>query len=236
MIISVHTPKTAGTSFKAFLETTFGDKLLMDYDISLAGMSPQQEQKEITKISNTFNWIKRVQYKLKKIECIHGHFHPYKYRKFKKEKKVKFITWLRDPIERLISIYFYWKRFPKEGLYNPYKKKLLEENWDIEKFCFTINERYYLNFWNFPIENFDFIGITEFFEEDLVYFNNSILKNNPIENIPKFNYNPDKPNSYYSHLTNKAIDDLKILLKEDYQLYHYALKKRQERTDDKDIG
>ena len=75
MIISLHLPKTAGTSFSRSLEECFGNKLLKDYK-DLPINKSQSKRKSQAVIKSIFNMIKRPVAK----ECIHGHFMPLKYR------------------------------------------------------------------------------------------------------------------------------------------------------------
>ena len=42
--------------------------------------------------------------------CIHGHFLPLSYRHLARRADVRFVTWLREPIDRLLSHYHYWRR------------------------------------------------------------------------------------------------------------------------------
>ena len=53
----------------------------------------------------------------------------------------------------------------KEALH----RKVVEEKWSLEKFCFSPKmHNFYTQFlWSFPLELFDYIGITESFDEDL---------------------------------------------------------------------
>ena len=77
--------------------------------------------------------------KLKKIKCIHGHFLPSKYIDLKNNKNVVFVTWLRDPLERLGSHYNYWKRAYNEKTSAPLHKKVVEEDLVKEDFI-TLRE------------------------------------------------------------------------------------------------
>src|SRR5690606_39025041 len=99
-------------------------------------------------------------YLLNNVKCIHGHFMPYKYHSLLKNKKNIFVTWLRDPIERLGSHYYFWLRTYDSKNSPPLHKKVVEENWSFEAFCFSkeMQNVYEQFFWKFPIDNFNFIG------------------------------------------------------------------------------
>ena len=110
MIISMHAPKSGGTSFKTILNQHFGKSLLEDYSDKPINQSTEKRNQDAEKHNSSLNFLKKATYKLKGIQCIHGHFLPYKYHKFKTDKNVYFVTWLRDPVERLISHYYHWHR------------------------------------------------------------------------------------------------------------------------------
>ena len=44
------------------------------------------------------------------VACIHGHFLPVKYRIALARRPAHYVTWLRDPVERIASHYAFWRR------------------------------------------------------------------------------------------------------------------------------
>jgi hypothetical protein len=54
---------------------------------------------------------------------------------------------------------------------------MLEENWSLERFCLgpELRNFYSQYLWGFSLELFDFIGITEEYEEDFRYFSEVFL-------------------------------------------------------------
>ena len=177
MLISVHMPKTAGLSFRASLEAHFGDRFRHDYqDYPLAQpvavRREQAQQAGLAARAAVFEGI----------DCVHGHFLPLKYLQLAKTLPCTFVTWLREPVARLVSHYYYWQRAydPASGLTSALHRRVIEEKWSLEQFCLAPQLRnVYSEFlWGFPPERLDFIGITEFFEEDLRYFSQNILGNN----------------------------------------------------------
>ncbi len=102
---------------------------------------------------------------------------PVKYRLLGWRVPLQFVTWLREPVERLGSHYHYWKRH-----YNPENagilhRRVVEEQWSLERFCLgpELQNTYCKFLWGMPLERFAFVGITEFYEEDLAYFSQNIL-------------------------------------------------------------
>jgi hypothetical protein len=118
------------------------------------------------------------------IECIHGHFLPIKYLLLTNKREVRFVTWMRNPVERVLSHYFFWKSHYDPKTAPRLHRKVIEDDWSIERFCLgpEIRDLYCQYLWGFPIERFDFIGVTEFYEGDLEYFARHYLQT-PIEAI-----------------------------------------------------
>ena len=225
MIISVHLPKTGGTSFERYLQQTLPGKVKLDYFNSM-------NRDEVLSFSKELNWWKRRSLRSEGFQVIHGHFYPCKYQRFKKDRNTKFIIWLRDPIERLLSTYYFWKRYPEVDIdRNSFKKKIIEENWDEERFCTADKMQNSLTnwLWNWPIRDFDFVGLTEYFEEDIVFFNKTFIKNHQPLNIPKLNYNPTKKHNYAEELDSNLYKRLQAFHQSDYAIYNEALMMRKER-------
>lgn len=176
MLISVHMPKTAGLSFRASLEECFGDAFRHDYqDYPLA--QPAAARREQAQ-----QWGQTVRAAdFEGVKCVHGHFLPLKYLKLAETLPCTFVTWLREPVARLVSHYYYWQRTydPASDLTSALHRRVIQEQWSLEQFCLAPELRnVYSEFlWGFPAEKLDFIGITEFFEEDLRYFSQNILGN-----------------------------------------------------------
>lgn len=92
MVISVHIPKTGGTSFGKILEVVYRENLWANYDF--------QWNREISAKASIPNGT----------ECLHGHL---EFDAFDEiyPKALK-ITWLRDPVDRTISLYNHIMNMP----------------------------------------------------------------------------------------------------------------------------
>ena len=134
-----------------------------------------------------------------------------------------YLTFLRDPLQRAISHYYHWKRTP--DLNNRVCIKLLEENWSLEKFLFSpfFQNFYSQFFFGFNMNKFDFIGISERFDESIdllrVEFSD-FLELNVSQN---FNINTEKVIG-----VNYVIDsNLALMFKKnnelDYRIYDDAM-------------
>ncbi len=165
-------PKTAGTSFLTALEKLFGTELLKDYADLPINTPVFERNRAALKAS-----IEIGDRGLPGIKCVHGHFLPLKYLLLAAKQDLRFITWMRNPVERLLSHYYFWKR-----TYDPQNaprlhRQVHEENWSLERFCLgpELRNLYEQFFWGFPFDLFDFIGITEFYDEDLTFFSREYL-------------------------------------------------------------
>ena len=169
-------PKTAGLSFRASLEEHFGQAFAADYSDYPLAQSPESRRLQAQEHGDVGGTTD-----IEGIECIHGHFLPLKYHFLADDPQCRFVTWLRDPVARLVSHYDYW-----QAAYNPgadstsaLHARVVEEGWTLEQFCLAPELRnIYTEFlWGFPLERLDFVGITEHFAEDLRYFSTVFLGN-----------------------------------------------------------
>ena len=177
MLVSVHMPKTAGLSFRASLEEQFGEQFQHDYQDYPLAQAPQARREQAQRFGAQ---VKAADFA--SVGCIHGHFLPLKYLPLADKMPCTFVTWLREPVARLVSHYHYWQRSydPAGDSTSPLHRRVVEEGWSLERFCLAPELRnIYTEFlWGFPADRLDFIGITEFFPEDLRYFSREILGNN----------------------------------------------------------
>ncbi len=134
MLISFHLPKAAGISFYNSLLDHYGDKIQKDYLDYPMNTPPLRR-----KVSAVSNSVKNRFAHLENIECIHGHFLPLKYKHIKNKEPVQYITWMRDPAERIASQYYYMLRnyTPEIGKTQPLYKRIIDEEWSLERYCFS---------------------------------------------------------------------------------------------------
>ena len=167
LIISVHLPKTAGTSFAATLERNFGTALLRDY----ADIPINTQQYERNKLALQ-SCLSNAENDFQDIKCIHGHFLPIKYLLLSDRRHITFVTWLRSPVERVLSHYHFWQRSFNPENAPPLQRKMMEEKWSLERFCLgpEVRNLYFQFLYGFPLEYFSFIGITEFYDDDFAFF------------------------------------------------------------------
>lgn len=105
-LVSIHLPKAAGTTLLALYRDIMGaDRVLMDYEddpgnpASAFHLDPDA-------------WLNRRPQKLADgIKVIHGHFHASKYDLLPEAFR---LTFMRHPVDNLISIYCYWRKIPPQ--------------------------------------------------------------------------------------------------------------------------
>jgi hypothetical protein len=146
-IISLHFPKAAGTSLKNQLQSLLGDDVLMDYShdpVTPAGAATAE-----------FPRGKRV---------VHGHFRASRYA----SSQAYWVTFLREPVDNLISIYFYWRSLRKPG--HELHARFLRDKPSILEFSTyptiqrLMSETY---FGGFDMNRFDFIGFHDTRSRDM---------------------------------------------------------------------
>ena len=102
MILSMHIPKTGGSAFRAALQERFGAAIILAYPRSkwaqpLYPLAPDR------KLDAQYRAELAEYCRKHEVECIHGHFTlPSLYEVF---PDATCITFLRDPLDRLISAY-----------------------------------------------------------------------------------------------------------------------------------
>lgn len=105
-IISFHIPKTGGSSFYEILKVVYGQQHIKRYtrtickNLQQQGLSIRQDLDPDTKI-------------------IQGHFYYHEVQEIAKEFHPKIILWLRDPVERVISNYYWWHHRVQTNPHHP---------------------------------------------------------------------------------------------------------------------
>jgi hypothetical protein len=173
LLISVHLPKTAGTSFERALRSHFGERLRLDYASKPLHQRPAARRLQAMR--------RALEHGLHApdadIACIHGHFLPLAYRWLRSPGPRTFVTWLRDPVERLASHYQHWQRVENPPATDVLHVRMLDENWSFEQFALApqLRNSYAQFLWGFPFAAFSFVGISEHYAEDLAFFGRHIL-------------------------------------------------------------
>ncbi len=206
-LVYVHISKTAGTSFFESLKYFFKNNLLEDRNNNIGRLNVSNLIKDSLKYNLKIN-------ELKSYKCIAGHFLPIKYKLLFLDGW-KFITWIRNPVERLISHYFHIQRKKNETKPNSIAHYTIANNLTLEEFC-TCKQflNYYQRFfYQFDIENFFFIGITENYKEEMNFLSKNFFENS----LPYLHLNKNK---YDIAIDKNLRIEIESLHKKDMDLYH----------------
>jgi hypothetical protein len=159
-LVSLHIPKTGGTTFLHCLREHYGRRLLLDYKDQPMRHGPLARP-----------WIAarsryRMRRRLHRADCVHGHFLAAKYAWT--VPGANLVTWVREPVARLVSHYSYWKSETRRDL-GPLHATLHRENWSLAQFAevprfWNLYSQY---LWMVPLDRFACIGITETYAESL---------------------------------------------------------------------
>ena len=148
-LISVHLPKTAGTSFRKILQSHFGWRLLVLY----GGFgSPGHFQKRLLRRP----WIRAV----------HGHFPVKMFHDLNPTAKT--VIWLRQPVERIISYYHFWLDLKPHG--NLVHNRFLVEKPGLVEFAKQRRTEVSDYLSDYRLKDFDFVGTLDHFDDDLERF------------------------------------------------------------------
>jgi len=151
--IFVHIPKTAGTTFRDnVINKIYGDRALFDKTCKI---DVPTKHKWILQNRRLYDFdVTNLPKNYANYDVIHSHFLLEKYKHLNRP----FVTFLRDPVERIISHYFFYQ--VADNLY---------KDVSIRDFA-----KVYANFMSYmlgdDINAVDFIGLTEYFDESLGRF------------------------------------------------------------------
>lgn len=151
-IVSVHTPKVAGSSFLHQLRTVFGEaSLLLDYDDDPADI---RSRRNIDPESYHLDPITTIA----PYRVVHGHFHPGKYDALGNAFR---LTFLRHPVDNVMSIFRFWSAHPPQMWDSPLFHYFKENALSVQRLAMLPAIRFLYSktyFGGFDMSRFDFIG------------------------------------------------------------------------------
>lgn len=196
MIVSVHIPKTAGTSFGAGLEQMFGARLLLDYADRPLSSAPrdvnEREQSRERICRDPFSYIRDY-------DAVHGHFCASKY--FPLREQAQFAFFFRDPVARTVSHYYQWQRDLTAP--NELAKSIRSGKLTLEQFSAVPEMRHLYRIFldGLDIERLAFVGLTEAYDRSIELFNTIFGVELPSQKLNIGSLPNDKP----SRTTSNAI-------------------------------
>ena len=211
-IVSVHVPKTGGVSFREVLAELAGEHIVFDYDDRPLAPAGAWTRLRRRLARPTLPPGTRV---------VHGHFVASKYRALL--PTARFVTWFRDPVERLASHYHYWLREPDPE--NATCRKLLDEKLSLPAFAALPEMRdVHARFLGgIPVERFAFVGLTEHYDEAMALFARLFGIERPLA-AGRANTNPERTGDRYD-LAPELRRELASLNRADVLLHEQAVKR-----------
>jgi Sulfotransferase family len=205
MIISVHVPKCAGTSFRHFLHGICGENIWYNYG---SIFSKDQAQPHLVPPGT---------------KIIHGHFMADSFDAIYPDRQL--ITWVRNPVERVVSNYYHFLRSP--DMRDDCCRALHEHRLSLREFADidwmqNLATRYLANK---PVADFQFIGISERFQDSVRQFCN-VYGYREVMKLPRENTNPDRKTASYE----LRISDHEYILERniaDFEWYSRAVERLQ---------
>lgn len=218
-LISVHIPKTAGTSFRKTLKSNFGEKRVIRLDMML-----KQQNLKVNEVPYEEDALPTD------IEVVHGHFRPSDLiQRFPETERVPVITWLRDPVERVISNYYYLEKHLKAELNEAGRGlnilKIMQRSLLEYARADMARNRQSRFLKGMPLEDFKFVGILEHYSEDLAELGRR-LDWDDVEEVRDNVTSSEKP-----VVSDEVRAEIARLNEEDIALYKHALHLRARRKE-----
>jgi len=213
-IIHIHIPKTAGTSLLNVLQKKYSSNEICTI-----------KRKELTGSSTKDNSDIINHHISKEHKILHGHlFYKEIGPVLKMNKDVKIITFLRSPVDRVISNYLFFKQRIFEGKVN--KNELSRKDETLMEYArLEESQNRQSKFLDgLDLEKLYFLGIMETFSEDIKNLCQKLGIN--ISDIPELNKNKHFEISDLK-ISEEEIQEIKSFNQKDLLLYQKALELKQ---------
>lgn len=188
MLLSIHVPKTAGTSFFKTLSDVYGSRVRWHnpdwLELETQEAIARRERHRLELIGDPMLFASRF-------DAVHGHFAARKYRGLFRDPRL--VTFVRDPFQHAVSTYEFGVR--SESLPFPGHRTFRERNMSIVELIETYPDHQSLYLDGVPLDEFALVGITEHYAESLALFERIFNVTIP-NHAPRENVNPDRPGSY----------------------------------------
>jgi hypothetical protein len=177
MLISVHVPKCAGTSFRLLIDKLYGNGVWHNYGIIFSKESAKADAIPTG------------------TQIIHGHFLADAFDEILPTRR--YLTWVRHPVERVVSNYYHFLRSP--DMRDDCCRQLHEGKLNMRQFSdldWMQNEisRYLAGK---AFDEFEFVGVSEEFEESMRLFC-ATFGFAGFKEFPRANTNPERMGGNYA--------------------------------------
>jgi hypothetical protein len=197
LIISIHIPKTGGAAFLEILRPMATEIFYLDYGNQV--FSPTALYRHGHKVDDAFESFADLE-RLPGRSVIHGHFRIGKY--LERFPNASYIAWLRDPVERIASHYFFWQRDAIKHRFteDPLCNKVMSEKLSLLEFAELERLRNVQHRFLSPtgVNGCDFVGITEEYDRSIKLFQKLFCPDMDLTpRIRNKNRNPERPTGGY---------------------------------------
>ncbi len=152
-IIAIHLPKTGGSSFFEIMGVVYGEDKVKRYT----------RKTYLEAISSGKKLVDDFPSDLKVLQ---GHLYYKEVKRIIKANKSKIIIWLRDPVERVISNYGWWKHCVENDP-NHSERHRINESLEVYITRKEAQNKMYKFLKGFDLKDVFFIGFLESFDKDL---------------------------------------------------------------------
>lgn len=212
-IISLHIPKTGGISFREHLKHIYGvDSVIYDYP-------PNNVPVEDTAYDLTIGF-QDIEHRLldhRNTYVFHGHFKMTRYNGF---HLVRRIVWIRNPVERLVSHFNYFRNNPDHN--NEVYRQMIDNALDLRGFGEIPIMRNFQSLFldGMDISQFDFVGLTESYDRSIRLFYKMFCPN-----LVPLHIHENKRKNPLSEIDQGLIEYLGKMNAVDFSVYQSAKKR-----------
>lgn len=230
-LISMHIPKTAGTSFQKILEAQYPNKALLRLDFEFSRTN-ENVPLLIARNDTDQRFLDQLIHSGKlpdHVKAIHGHFTlPDIQQLLTFSPNVRLITWIREPLERVVSNYNYLSEVLRTEIQDKLLAQRLMKRLKRSVFEYAslpVNvKKYQVYLGGQKLDAFDFVGLTDFFDQDVADLAKMMHWKTPKSiHVNKTTYKSSSAMSAFEHET------LSKLYRPEIEIYQAAIEKRSAR-------